>query len=74
MEPKGVNHGFKSKEVVMAVGNRAGKMRRSKSSQAIDMGTSVSELKDLQNKDKDETLVELLTVHQTGQRVGETGE
>ena len=65
MEPEGVNHGFKSKEVVMAVETRARKMRRSKSLQAIDMGTSVSELKDLQNKD--ETLVECRMLAATGE-------
>ena len=68
MEPKGVNHGIKSKKpkkVVMAVETRAGKMRRSKSFQAIDMGTSVSELKDLQNKDK--TLAECRKLPATGE-------
>ena len=65
MEPKGRNHGFKSKEVVMAGETRAGKMRRSKSLQAIDIGTSVSELKDLQNKD--ETLVECRKLAATGE-------
>ena len=56
MEPKGVNHGSKSKEVVMAVETR--------------MGTSVSELKDLQNKD--ETLVECRKLAATG-RIGRSG-
>ena len=56
MEPKGGNHGCKPKELVMAMETRAGKMRRSKSLQAIAMETSVSELKDLQNKE--ETLAE----------------
>ena len=68
MEPKPANHECKSQEDVMAVETRARKMRRTKpltTSPAIDTDISVTELKDLQ--EKDETLTECRKLAATGE-------